>query len=242
MAWYTWHHLPYFSCLMVVSQLAGYFDLEVHSRSQHIWEWGSLVLELINFINFINYTCLFTSFLLTGYTTPCSLLSCNTETTDSPIISCNPGFSSSLLAAWGCRTPPEQTASHRWSDLRKRRAPIIFLSCINHRGGTKKKKKSCDKRSMNTVNWYCCQVGWLVGWIVRVCTLLPDCFPTAVTEKKLQWGGGGGPAVGRDWMEWWLSHPGLALLVLLHHPRQTTSFVLTRGSNSSQDFTALPLQ
>lgn len=75
-AWYTWHNLQYFSCLIVVSQKAVYFELEMHSRSQHIWEWGSLVLELINFIS---YTCLFTSFLLTGFSTPCSLLSGNTS-------------------------------------------------------------------------------------------------------------------------------------------------------------------
>lgn len=68
MTWYTWHHLPYFSCLIVISQLAGYFDLEMHSKSQHVWEWGSLVLELISFISYI---CLFTSFLLIGFSISC---------------------------------------------------------------------------------------------------------------------------------------------------------------------------
>lgn len=78
-AWYTWHHLPYFSCLIVVSQLAGYFDLEMHSGSQHIWEWGSLVLEWINFISYMGVFYFIFILLYTGFSTSCSLLSGNTN-------------------------------------------------------------------------------------------------------------------------------------------------------------------
>lgn len=149
-------------------------------------------------------------------------------------------------------TPPEQTTLHRWSDLRKRSLKFsklyqsLMVSLVPQQatGNTRGETKGIWQEECNYLEVVLLP-GWLVGLLVRVCTLLPDCFPPAVTETTV-------PAPMRrrrtssgkrlDGMERWLAHLGLDLLVLQHRPRQKMSLVQTWGSNSSHDFTALPLQ
>lgn len=92
------------------------------------------------------------------------------ETADIPIISCNPGFSSSLLPAWGCQNTSRANRSTQmvWFNS--------FSKLYQSHRRNKKKKKACDRRSRNTVNWYCCLVSWFVCEFA-LCSQIPRLFP-----------------------------------------------------------------
>lgn len=191
----------------------------MHSGSQHIWEWGSLVLELINLIS---YTCLFTSFftlLYTGFSIPCSLLSAIVvETTDSLIISCDPGFSSSLLPGmWGCMNTFRVNNITQMVWFKKEKSFCNFsklyqslMVWLLHRKlleTQEEKQKACDRRSVNTLNWCCCKVvGWFVCESLHFAPrLLPsssdrnNCTSSSEEEVNQQW-----EETGLEWRGGWL--------------------------------------